>query len=205
MRTDVTGVLLAGGKSRRMGEDKRYMLVGEETLLDRGLRILRSLFQHVFIVIAQNSPPIEKAGVMTLRDLIPDCGSLGGIYTGLQQASTPFVFVAACDMPFLEPAVISMFADLASSSDIVMAQLAGRLHPMHAIYGKACLPAVERMIHAREFKIQRMVEDPALTVRYVTETDLAIIDPTGRSFHNVNTPEDLAAARAFLANRPLQG
>lgn len=205
MHTDVTGVLLAGGKSRRMGEDKRFLLVGEDTLLDRGVRVLRSMFPKVLVVIAQDSPALEQAGTTILRDLVPDSGSLGGLYTALQKANTPFVFVVACDMPFLEPSVISLFAGLAGSSDIVMAKLAGRLHPMHALYGKACLPVVERMIHARELKIQRMVNDPALTVRYVTETDLATIDAAGRSFYNVNSPEDLAAARAFLANRPLQG
>jgi molybdopterin-guanine dinucleotide biosynthesis protein A len=205
MRTDVTGVLLAGGKSRRMGEDKRYLLVGQETLLDRGLRILRSVFRDVLVVIAQDSPSLENPSVRVLRDLVPDCGSLGGLYTGLKTAATPSVFVVACDMPFLDPAVIATFTALAGTADIVMAKLAGPLHPMHAVYSKACLPIVERMIKARELKIQQMVEHPSLTVRYVTEADLTAVDPDGQSFHNVNTPDDLAAARAVLANRQISG
>ena len=205
MRTDVTGVLLAGGKSRRMGEDKRYLLVGEETLLDRGLRILQSAFRDVLVVIAQDSPPLDKADTTVLRDLIPDCGSLGGLYTGLKTATTPSVFVVACDMPFLDPAVIATFTSLGGTSDIVMAKLAGRLHPMHALYGKACLPIVEQMIQTRHLKIQQMVADRSLTVRYVTETDLTTVDLNGRSFHNVNTPEDLAAARAILGDRRRHG
>ncbi len=205
MRTDITGVLLAGGKSRRMGEDKRYLLVGEETLLERGLRILRSVFRDVIIVIAQDSPPLEAAGSTVLRDLIPDCGSLGGLYTGLKAATTPSVFVVACDMPFLDPAVISAFTSLAGKSDIVMGKLAGRLHPMHALYGKACLPIIEQMIRDRHLKIQHMAGVQSLTVRYVTEADLAAVDPESRSFHNVNTPDDLASARAFLADRRLSG
>ena len=81
MMTDVTGILLAGGKSRRMGVDKRFILVGERTLFDRSLDALRSLFHPVLIVIAQDSPPLDVE-VPVLRDLVQHCGSLGGLYTG---------------------------------------------------------------------------------------------------------------------------
>ncbi len=82
MEIEVTGVLLAGGKSRRMGEDKRYLVVGDQTLLERGLVVLRSIFQEVLVVIAQDSPPLD-VDTRVVRDLVPDCGSLGGLYTGL--------------------------------------------------------------------------------------------------------------------------
>ena len=77
MITDVTGVLLAGGKSRRMGEDKRFLSIGEETLYEHSLAVLRSVFQTVVVVIAQDSPPLSS-DVPVWRDLIPGCGSLGG-------------------------------------------------------------------------------------------------------------------------------
>jgi molybdenum cofactor guanylyltransferase len=201
METEVTGVLLAGGKSRRMGEDKRYLVVGEQTLLERGLAVLRSIFQEVLVVIAQDSPPLD-IDVRVVRDLVPDCGSLGGLYTGLTQATTPYTFVVACDMPFLDPAVIAQFTGRRATTDIVMAKLAGRLHPMHALYGKRCLPVVEQMIRTRQLKIQEMVSQASLRVRYVTEADLVAIDPSGRSFQNVNTPADLEAARSLLAQLP---
>ena len=196
MEIDVTGVLLAGGKSRRMGEDKRYLVVGEQTLLERGLAVLSSIFQEVLVVIAQDSPPLD-VDARVVRDLVPDCGSLGGLYTGLTQATTPYIFVVACDMPFLDQAVISQFTSRRTTADIVMAKLAARLHPMHALYGKGCLPAMEQMILARQFKIQEIVSHASLQVRYVTEADLLTIDPSGRSFHNVNTPADLEVARSL--------
>ena len=196
METEVTGILLAGGKSRRMGEDKRYLIVGKQTLLERGLAVLRSIFQDVLVVIAQDSPPLG-VDARVVRDLVPDCGSLGGLYTGLTQATTPYIFVVACDMPFLDQAVISQFTSRRTTADIVMAKLAARLHPMHALYGKGCLPAMEQMILARQFKIQEIVSHASLQVRYVTEADLLTIDPSGRSFHNVNTPADLEVARSL--------
>ncbi len=204
MQIDVTGVLLAGGNSRRMGEDKRYLVVGEQTLLERGLAVLRSIFQEVLVVIAQDSLPLN-VDARVVRDLVPDCGSLGGLYTGLTQATTPYIFVVACDMPFLDPAVITQFTSRRASADIVMAKLAARLHPMHALYGKGCLPVLEQMIRARQLKIQEMLSHASLHVRYVTDADLLTIDPSGRSFHNVNTPADLEVARSLLSQLPPSG
>jgi molybdopterin-guanine dinucleotide biosynthesis protein A len=204
MEIEVTGVLLAGGKSRRMGEDKRYLVVGDQTLLERGLAVLRSIFQEVLVVIARDSPPLS-VDARVVRDLVPDCGSLGGLYTGLTQATTPSIFVVACDMPFLDRAVIAQFTRRRAAADIVMAKLAARLHPMHALYGKRCLPVVEQMIRARQLKIQEMVSQASLRVGYVTEADLLVIDPSWRSFQNVNTPADLEAARSLLARVPPSG
>jgi molybdopterin-guanine dinucleotide biosynthesis protein A len=108
-------------------------------------------------------------------------------------------------MPFLDPAVIAQFTSRRATADIVMAKLAARLHPMHALYGKGCLLVVEEMIQARQLKIQEMVSQASLRVRYVTEADLLAIDPSGRSFQNVNTPADLEAARSLLARVPHSG
>jgi len=204
MEIEVTGVLLAGGKSRRMGEDKRYLVVGEQTLLERSLGVLRSMFHEVLVVIAQDSVPLD-IDARVVRDLVPDCGSLGGVYTGLTQATTPYIFAVACDMPFLNQAVITQFTNRRDTADIVMARLATRLHPMHALYGKGCLPAMEQMIVARQLKIQELVSHASLRVQYVTEADLLSIDPSWRSFHNVNTPEDLEAACSLLARIPPPG
>jgi molybdopterin-guanine dinucleotide biosynthesis protein A len=121
------------------------------------------------------------------------------------QATTPHTFVVACDMPFLDPAVIAQFTNRGASADIVMAKLSAQLHPMHALYGKPCLPIVEQMIQARQLKIQEMVSQSSLRVRYVTEADLLGIDPSGRSFQNVNTPADLEMARSLLARIPPSG
>jgi molybdopterin-guanine dinucleotide biosynthesis protein A len=202
METDVTGVLLAGGKSRRMGEDKRFLLVGEQTLLDRGLAVLRSIFQEVLVVIAQDSLPLNVVNARVVRDLLPNCGSLGGVYTGLKEATTPYIFVAACDMPFLNPSVIAEFTSRRATVDIVMATLATQLHPMHALYGKGCLTAMEQMLVSGQLKIQDLALNPSLRVQQITEEDVRSTDPAWRSFHNVNTPADLEAAYSLLAQMP---
>jgi molybdopterin-guanine dinucleotide biosynthesis protein A len=200
--SDVTGVLLAGGKSRRMGQDKRFLSIGEETLYARSLSVLRSVFQHVVVVIAQDSPAVES-DTRVLRDLIPDCGSLGGLYTGLKQADTEWVFAVACDMPFLDPATIRHFIQLKGEGDVVMAKLQHGLQPMHALYHRNCLPVIETLIQAQDFKIHQLADHPSLRARVVTPRELGRVDPEGRSFYNVNTPDDLAAARS-LHDRPLK-
>lgn len=194
--SDVTGVLLAGGKSRRMGQDKRFLAIGEETLYARSLAVLRSIFQHVVVVIAQDTPAV-KSDTPVLRDVIPECGSLGGLYTGLKQAGTQWVFAVACDMPFLDPATIRHFIELKDHADVVMAKLQNGLQPMHALYHRNCLPIMESLIHAQDFKIQRLADHPSLRVRVVTSEELGTLDPQGRSFYNINTPDDLAVARLF--------
>ena len=198
--SDVTGVLLAGGKSRRMGQDKRVLAVGDETLFVRSLAVLRSVFQRVLIVIAQDSPLIETDAIV-LRDLIPECGSLGGLYTGLKEAHTEWVFAAACDMPFLDPATISHFVALKGEGDVVMAKLKHGLQPMHALYHRNCLPIMERLIGAKELKIHALAEHPALRVRLVSSEELRLLDPDADSFYNVNTPDELEAARMLYGKR----
>ena len=194
---DVTGVLLAGGKSRRMGQDKRLVSIGDETLYTRSLSVLRAIFERVVVVVAQDSP-LVASDAPVLRDVIPHCGSLGGLYTGLKEARTQWVFAVACDMPFLDPGTIRHFTILKGEGDVIMAKLRNGFQPMHALYHRNCLPIMEGLIHAQDFKIHRLADHPALRVRIVTPKELSRVDPEGRSFYNVNTPADLAAARSLF-------
>lgn len=195
MITDVTGVLLAGGKSRRMGEDKRFILVGQRTLFERTCSVLRESFEQVCVVIAQDSPSLQ-AEVPVARDLIPDCGSLGGLYTGLRRAKTQHIFLVACDMPFLNPDVIRYMVRMKDQADIVISRWASRLQPTHAVYGQNCLPVIEEMMNLHNRKIHSMIDHPALRVRVIVEKEIRQIDRDGRSMFNINTPSDLEHARS---------
>ena len=196
MISDVTGVLLAGGKSRRMGSDKRFLTVGERPLLERSCTVLSRIFERVCIVIAQDSPPLE-AQIPVLRDLIPSSGSLGGMYTGLQQAATAYIFLAACDMPFIHEGLVQYMVGKKDAVDIVFAYWNGRPQPAHAVYNRNCQSVVEELIRSGDLKLQRLLANPSLRVRLVREDEIREIDPDGRSFLNVNTPADLVRARAL--------
>ena len=196
MISDVTGVLLAGGKSRGMGADKSFLTVGERPLLERSCTVLSRIFERVCIVIAQDSPPLE-AQIPVLRDLIPSSGSLGGMYTGLQQAVTPYIFLAACDMPFIHEGLVQYMVGQKDDVDIVLADWNGRPQPTHAVYNRNCQSVVEELIRSGDLKLQRLLANPSLRVRLVREDEIREIDPDGRSFLNVNTPSDLVRARAL--------
>lgn len=194
MITDVTGVLLAGGKSQRMGEDKRFLSISGRTLLERGLSAMGELFQHVCVVIAQDSHFLQ-AHVPVFRDRVPHCGSLGGLYTGLCEVSTPYVFIAACDMPFLSLQLVEYMNGLKDEADIVVASWKDQIQPTHAFYSKRCTAILEDMIRTHELKIQKVFQHPSLNVRFVMDHEVSRIDPEGRSFININNPADLEAAR----------
>lgn len=200
----VTGVVLAGGKSRRMGEDKRFLTVGTATLLDRSLAVMRELFSDILVVTAQDSEPLEVRGCRVCRDLIPDCGSLGGLYTGLHEATQERIFVVACDMPFLNQRMIRFFIERDREADVVMGKLPSGLQPLHAVYGKGALPYLERMATARRLKIQDIVSEKALRVTLIDPSEWRPLDPASRSFQNINTPADLAAARTSAWSEPPQ-
>ncbi len=197
----LTGVLLAGGKSRRMGQDKRWLEVGGRPLFHRVLSALEGLFQEILIVVAEPLPQLEGTAHRVVTDLIPNCATLGGLYTGLSYAGGQRIFAVGCDMPFLSRTVITQMATLDRQADVVMAELATGLQPLHAVYSKACLAPMERMAKAGKLKVQELVQYPGLSVRLVPERDFRPIDPDGLSFMNVNTPADIEFVRKLLANR----
>ena len=186
-----------------MGEDKRFVTVGTATLLDRCRRIMMDCFAEVLIITAQDSGPLDGRGCRVCQDLIPDSGSLGGLFTGLHYAAAGRIFVVACDMPFLNPELIAFFVKTDPSADIVIGRLPSGLQPMHGVYGKGTLPVLERCAYTRQLKIQDLVTHPSLKANVVDWRQWAHIDSTSRSFNNVNTPADLAAARAEASKAPL--
>lgn len=192
------GVLLAGGKSRRMGTDKRFLRLNGQTLFHRALSVFESLFDEILIVVAEPLPSSIHVRHRVVVDLIPNCASLGGLYTGLSLSKSERVFVAGCDMPFLNPALIRYLV-AQSENDVVIPNPAGQLQPMHAVYSKACLPYFQQMIDSKILSIQEVLQNPGLKVKCVPEADLRRSDPELLSFLNLNTPEDADRAR-FLSN-----
>lgn len=199
MISDVTGILLAGGRSRRMGKDKRFLSVGEHTLLERSLAVLQGVFQSVSIVVGDDSTMIEAA-IPVWRDLIPNRGSLGGIYTGLKLSRTPYIFAVACDMPFISPIVIRYLVSLKDNVDVVIPRSELCPQPTHALYSNRCLPVIEKMVQSGRLSIKDIVDEASLRVRWVKQTEMSALDPEGRSFFNVNTPEELEAARKMAGS-----
>lgn len=190
----ISAILLAGGKSRRMGQDKRNLLISGKSLFNHALHVLESVFSEIIIVVATISSVVHKMEHRVVTDLIPDKGSAGGLYTGLTYSSNPQVFAVACDMPFLNPAVIKKVCSLSYSTDVTMVKLSNGLHPMHSVYSKQCLPVLRRMINADQLRIQDLLLQKDLKTKILGQEVVQEIDPQFKSFLNVNTPADLEVA-----------
>jgi molybdopterin-guanine dinucleotide biosynthesis protein A len=106
----MTGIILAGGKSTRMGEDKAFIEVGEVPLFERAYRVLREIFSEI-IIVANDARPFENYEARLQKDIISDKGALGGLYTGLFHSQSHHAFCAACDMPLLNPRLIKYMAE----------------------------------------------------------------------------------------------
>jgi molybdenum cofactor guanylyltransferase len=189
----VTGIVLAGGKSSRMGVNKAFIEFGGKRLIEATVECLKALFPEV-LIIANDPPLYTYLGVKVTSDLIPDSGSLGGIYTGLSAASYPACFFVACDMPFLNAELIKLLVREAEGWDAVVPRVRGELQPLHAVYAKSCLPLMKESIDASVLKIARFF--PKAKVKIIEEPALKAVDPYLFGFMNVNTPLELEQAEA---------
>lgn len=198
---NISGVILGGGQSRRMGRDKRRLNWEGEHFLDRVCRLIVDLFDEVLVVTAEEDYDCSHLPVRLVTDKIPNKGSLGGLYTGLMEAKNSQIFVVACDMPFLVNESISRLCS-EQASDVVVVKLSIGLQPLHARYSKRCAPFIEQMIQEGDLKIQNLVTQPGLTVKIIPETLFDDIDPYRQSFMNINTPADLDFARKTSSHFP---
>jgi len=192
----VTGVLLAGGRASRMGgRDKAFAAVDGEPIAARTLRLFRTIFPQV--IVATNRPERYRAfGVETVTDVFSGCGPLAGIHAAMRQASHPYVFVVACDMPGLDPDVIRFLLARIGDVDAVVPRWDHDIEPLHAVYAVRLLPLVEEALHAGHHALREFL--PHVRVDYVGENELRAIRGTARSMLNVNTPEELAAVGGSL-------
>ena len=200
MAIEISGVVLAGGLSRRLGRDKAVEPIGGEPLISRVISRLSQVSDQTVVVVNDT----ERVSVLPLPDstksvvdIYAGKGSLGGIFTGLSQADGDWAFVVSCDMPFLDTSLLLHMLSLRDGYDVVVPVVDGRPEPTHALYSKVCLPHIERRLEADELKIIGFFEE--VRVRYVSETELDRLDPERLSFFNVNTQEDLDRAHEFAA------
>ena len=188
---DVTGVLLAGGNSSRMGRNKALMPLAGQRLVDRVLAVLRNIFDDLLMVT--NSPDLyADLGLRMVPDLVAGKGALGGIHSAIHHTATPHCLVVACDMPFLNAGVLRYLAEQRAGYDVVVPSVHGRPQPLHAVYGKACLQPIARRLETERLNVVSFFPD--VRVREVTAEELAGFDPEGLSFRNLNTPEEFAEA-----------
>lgn len=199
MISDCTAIILAGGDSRRMGSDKAKLLLGEQTLLQRVIAAMQQVFPAVILSVRQPRPEIDLPQVCDEQagEGLQGGGPLAGLAAGLGRATTPWVFLVACDMPFIEPAVITMLAGYRAGYQAVVPVVQGHQQPLAAFYAADCLDVLRaHLAHGGKNSIRALFGQ--LRVRYVDESALLTADPALRSFRDLDTPEDIETAQNRL-------
>ena len=202
----VTGIILAGGKSRRMGENKALLQLGEASLIEHVIRRMCRVTDEL-LLITNNPAEYAHLGLPMHSDKVPDAGALGGIYTGLTHASYDTVLCVACDSPFLQPKLLAYLISILGEYDAVMpytykelpsdnedAQIT--LQTLCAAYSKRCLPIIELMLQESELRVHALQE--RANILTLAPEIWKTHDSEGHSFFNVNTPEDFEKAQAIL-------
>lgn len=189
----VTGVILAGGASSRMGSNKALLPHKGGRFIESIYRELSEIFPEV--VLVTNAP--EQYQFLPCRkvpDLYLGMGALAGIHAGLAASSTQAVFTVACDMPHLDPALIRHIATSGTGCDLVLPVSGHGYEPLHALYGKGCLPAMEACLEKGMKRIVSIL--PQVKLREITAAEVALFDPAFHSFSNINTPEEYYGLRS---------
>lgn len=192
-----SAAILAGGKSSRMGTNKALLDVGGSGMLRRTVALVQPLVDDLFIV-ADDAGLYDGLGLPVVPDVHHGRGAIGGIHAALVRAAHPLVLCLACDMPHIGRGLLELLLAAARpDDDALVPRVGGRPEPLLAVYGRGAGPGFERAILAGRLRVLDALD--GLRVRFIEEAALRAADPGLRSFANVNTPGELAAARAFAA------
>jgi molybdopterin-guanine dinucleotide biosynthesis protein A len=190
-------VIQAGGQSSRMGQDKALLPLAGRPMIEHILTRIAGLGDET--LITTNEPEnFEYLGLPLASDEEPGAGALPGLRTALQAAQGDQVLVLACDLPFVNRLLLEHQLSLVSKADVIVPRWGGNYQTLHAVYArKKVLEAVDEALAQGE---RRMISFyPQVDVYSLSPEEIAEFDPKGRSFFNVNTPEDLAEAERLLA------
>jgi len=212
MITELTGFVLAGGKSSRMGTDKAALSLGGRTLLETALTVVRSVAKEVFIL---GSPEIYGSCGPTIADIFPGCGPLGGIHAALshvakisqttnpaqaqpaepQHPSPKLSLILAVDTPFITVEFLNYLAERATASGAVVTtpEIDAYPQPVCTVYSLDFLPIAEQALKAGNYKIVPLF--PKDKTLLITEAEVRRFAFPAEMFENLNTPEDLDRAR----------
>jgi molybdopterin-guanine dinucleotide biosynthesis protein A len=202
MKFDCTGVILAGGKNKRLpGKKKTFHRIGDQMILESIYGIFADLFKEIIIVV---NDPREFAGwdMTVVTDIIPSKCALGGLHAGLFYASFDQAYVTACDTPFVNRSVIEHIVSQAQTGyDVVIPRTDDGLEPLSAVYSKDCIPLIEKNLENNIFMIKKFFRKKR--IKEIPVEALKALDPEMRFVFNINTPQDLEFAEKIADKKTI--
>jgi molybdopterin-guanine dinucleotide biosynthesis protein A len=193
---DTSCIILAGGKSSRLGYDKILERIGKKSLLEEIVSCISSIGKEIIIVTAQGRAFPQFSNIPKVRvvyDIYPGKGSLGGIYTGLVKSNSFYNLVLAADMPFLNQPLLKYMVKVSEGYDFILPKVNNLYEPLHAIYSKNCTEHIDYLISQDRRVIVELFD--FVKVKYVEDEEVNRFDPQHLSFFNINTAEDMERAR----------
>jgi molybdopterin-guanine dinucleotide biosynthesis protein A len=195
-RYNLFAAVLAGGQSKRMGQDKALLQIGSKPMIKRVVEAVLTQVPDVMIV-SNDLATYSFLRLPVYPDAVHDCGPLGGIYTALLHSKFQHCLVVACDLPYLSKGLLQFLCENCAPYDVLAFESEAGVEPLCAVYSKRCLSVIRKQIKAGQYKVSDFYD--LVNTRLVRlEPKLAFFDP--KSFINVNTQEELAKAREFLKN-----
>jgi molybdopterin-guanine dinucleotide biosynthesis protein A len=199
LATAVSGIILAGGASERLGRDKALIQLWGRPLIAHVAAKLALIVAKV-VVVTNEPERYAFLGLDSVPDIYPGIGTLGGLHAGLSAVQSAYGLAVGCDMPFLSVGLLRYMIAQAPSHDVVMPRIGQYYEPLHAIYARRCLPAIEQAIAAGRWRLLSSLE--GARIHYVEEEVVDRYDPQHLSFFNVNTPSDLERLRELEHSTP---
>ncbi len=192
---EISCIVLAGGRSSRLGHNKVFKTVGDRNLLDLVIDCVIPLSRETILVAASNNTLAcsdRYPALKIVTDVQPGKGPLGGIYTGLLASKSWHNLVVASDMPFLNQELLQYMMQVSTDFDLTVPRVGDLAEPLHAIYTKNCLESVQSLLNQGELSVRRLF--PMVKTRYVDAEEIESFDPEHLSFFNINTRADLLKA-----------
>lgn len=200
MKHDVIGAVLAGGRGRRVGGDKASLEIGGRTLARRAVDALLQVgLEPLLLLRGRQQAPRDADSIPIVRDEVEDAGPLGGLHALFRGTAAEWALVVACDQPLLDPRLLrGLLAEPRDDVEALVGRPSRPFEPLPGLYRRTSLQTIEKMLAGSERSLHGLLS--SLQVRDVPERTLRRWDPELLSYLNVNTPADLARARALAAS-----
>jgi molybdopterin-guanine dinucleotide biosynthesis protein A len=197
----MTSIILAGGKSSRLGRNKALQVIEGKSLIQWVVDHLAILTTEIIIATAHGEaiPCSSAVRIKTVGDIYPGKGPLGGIHSGLIASSSSWAIVVGCDTPFLSIGLLEYMTQVLADSDVALPRIGEMIEPLCAVYSKSCLASIQELLEQDERRIRKLFS--IVRVKYVEEDEINSFDPKHLSFFNINSQDDLDRARKLATEK----
>jgi molybdopterin-guanine dinucleotide biosynthesis protein A len=197
----MTSIILAGGKSSRLGQSKALQIIGGKSLIQWVVDRLAILSTEIIIATAHGEaiPCSSAVKIKTVADIYPGKGPLVGIYSGLTASSSSRAIVVGCDTPFLSVSLLEYMTQFSPTFDVVVPRIEKKVEPLCAVYSKNCVAPILELLKQDELGISKLFS--MVKVKYVGEDEINSFDPEHLSFFNINSQDDLERAKKLATEK----